>query len=124
MIGRNIHTYIDTYMNVKVKSLSRVRLFATPRTVARQAPLSMGFSRQVSWSGWPLPSPYIRRQKLLSGSLSSPCLYVCVFLKYFLDVSLEGGYCIYLGNLHLTKPSTRYSSEVTTLLFKFLLEYS
>ena len=29
----------------KVKSLSRVRLFATPWTVARQAPLSMGFSR-------------------------------------------------------------------------------
>ena len=31
---------------VKVKSLSRVRLFATPQTVAYQAPLSMGFSRQ------------------------------------------------------------------------------
>ena len=31
---------------VKVKSLSRVRLFATPWTVAYQAPLSMGFSRQ------------------------------------------------------------------------------
>ena len=31
---------------VKVKSLSHVRLFATPWTVAYQAPLSMGFSRQ------------------------------------------------------------------------------
>ena len=40
-----------------VKSLSRVRLFATPRTVAHQAPLSMGFSRQESWSGLPFPSP-------------------------------------------------------------------
>ena len=42
---------------VKVKSLSRVRLFATPWTVAYQAPPSMGFSRQECWSGVPLPSP-------------------------------------------------------------------
>ena len=42
---------------VKVKSASRVRLFATPWTVAYQAPLSMGFSRQEYWSGVPLPSP-------------------------------------------------------------------
>ena len=42
---------------VKVKSLSRVRLSATPWTAAYQAPLSMGFSRQEYWSGWPLPSP-------------------------------------------------------------------
>ena len=41
---------------VKVKSLSRVRLFATPWTTAYQAPLSMGFSRQEYWSGVPLPS--------------------------------------------------------------------
>ena len=40
-----------------VKSLSRVRLFATPWTVAHQAPLSMGFSRQEYWSGLPFPSP-------------------------------------------------------------------
>ena len=39
---------------VKVKSLSRVLLFATPRTVAYQAPPSMGFSRQEYWSGLPL----------------------------------------------------------------------
>ena len=36
---------------------SRVRLFTTPRTVARQAPLSMGFSRQEYWSGLPFPPP-------------------------------------------------------------------
>ena len=40
-----------------VKSLSRVRLFATPWTVAPQAPPSMGFSRQEYWSGLPFPSP-------------------------------------------------------------------
>ena len=37
---------------VKVKSLSHVRLSATPWT-----PLSMGFSRQECWSGLPFPSP-------------------------------------------------------------------
>ena len=41
---------------VKVKSLSRVWLLATPWTAAYQAPLSMGFSRQEYWSGVPLPS--------------------------------------------------------------------
>ena len=40
-----------------MKSLSHVRLLATPRTAAHQAPSSMGFSRQVYWSGVPLPSP-------------------------------------------------------------------
>ena len=41
----------------KVNSLSRVRLFATPWTVAHQAPSSMEFSRQEYWSGLPFPSP-------------------------------------------------------------------
>ena len=42
---------------VKVKSLSRVRLLATPWTAAHQAPASMGLSRQEYWSGAPSPSP-------------------------------------------------------------------
>ena len=42
---------------MKVKSLSRARLLATPRTAAYQAPPSVGFSRQEYWSGVPLPSP-------------------------------------------------------------------
>ena len=42
---------------VKVKSFSRVQLFATPWTTAYQAPPSMGFSRQEYWSGLPLSSP-------------------------------------------------------------------
>ena len=41
---------------VKVKSLSRVQLLATPWTAAHQAPPSMGFSRQEYWSELPLPS--------------------------------------------------------------------
>ena len=41
---------------VKVKSLSRFRLFETPWTAAYQAPPSMGFSRQEYWSRVPMPS--------------------------------------------------------------------
>ena len=44
-------------MKVQVKPLSHVRLFATPRTIAHQAPLSMGFSRPEYRSGLPFPSP-------------------------------------------------------------------
>ena len=40
-----------------VYSLGHVQLFTTPWTVARQAPLSMGFSRQEHWSVLPFPSP-------------------------------------------------------------------
>ena len=50
-------------MKVKVKSLSPAQFFVTPWTVAYQAPLSMGFSRQEYWSGLPFPSP---------GELPSP----------------------------------------------------
>ena len=42
---------------MKVKSLSRVQLLVTPWTAAFQALPFMGFSRQESWSGVPLPSP-------------------------------------------------------------------
>ena len=48
---------------VKVKSLSRVQLLATPWTAASQAPLSMGFSRQEHWSGLPLSSPIFRKHQ-------------------------------------------------------------
>ena len=40
-----------------LNSLSRVRLFATPQTIAHQAPPSMGFSRQEYWSGLPFSPP-------------------------------------------------------------------
>ena len=48
---------LDAAAAAAAKSLSRVRLFATPWTAAHQAPPSMGLSRQEYWSGLPLPSP-------------------------------------------------------------------
>ena len=62
-------------MKVKVKSLS-VRLFATLRTVAYQAPPSIGFSRQECWSGLPFPSP---------GDLPDPGLWHCRQMLYCLS---------------------------------------
>ena len=41
---------------VAIQALSHVQLFATPWTIARQIPLSMGFPRQEYWSGLPFPS--------------------------------------------------------------------
>ena len=51
-----LHYLHHSLEEVKVKLLSCVQLFATPWTVAHQAPLSMGFSRQEYWSGLPFPS--------------------------------------------------------------------
>ena len=53
--------------NVKVKSLSRVRLCATPWTAAHQAP-SVGFSRQEHWRGVQLPSPASLKKFMSSKS--------------------------------------------------------
>ena len=55
-------TKLDERNQVNV-SLSRVRLFVTPWTVAHQMPLSIEFFRQEYWSGLPFPSP---------GDLPSP----------------------------------------------------
>ena len=64
---------------VKVKSLSPVRLLATPWTAAHQAPPPMGFSRHEYWSGVPLPSPLSRLVgvKIVGKSLE----VICYLLK-------------------------------------------
>ena len=62
LLGRKVMTNL-----VKVKSLSRVRLLATPWTAAYQAPPSMRFSRQEYWSG--LPSPMTNLDSILKRTL-------------------------------------------------------
>ena len=52
---KHIKSVSEVY--VHAQSLSHIWLFATPRTVARQAPLSLGFPSQEYWSGLPFPSP-------------------------------------------------------------------
>ena len=57
--------------------LSCVRLFVTPWTVARQAPLSVGFSRQEYWSGLPCPPPgHLLDPGIKPTSLAPPALQV------------------------------------------------
>ena len=76
---------------VKVKSLSRVRLLATPWTAAYQAPPPMGFSRQAYWSGVPLPSP-----SLPLSHLESPN-------KYFQIISFKVKFLLYFTFLKRKK---------------------
>ena len=67
---------------VKMKSLSRVLLLATPWTAAHQAPPSMGFSRQEYWSGVPLPSLGFQRELWPIGvGLESPSLSIAILNK-------------------------------------------
>ena len=72
-------------MKVNVKLLSHVRLFATPRTVAYQAPLPMGFSRQKYWSELPYPSPEIIVGRFVNDGHSEWCEVIlqCSFDLYF-----------------------------------------
>ena len=65
---------------VKVKSLSRVQLLATPWTAAHQVPLSMGFSRQEYWSGVPLPSLHNTSTEcfFLKHRFTSSMYYICL----------------------------------------------
>ena len=71
--------FLDSWKKVKVKLLSRVRLFVTLWSEAHQAPLSMGFSRQEYWGGLPFPSP---------GDLSNPGINLgLLHLLYWLHLS-------------------------------------
>ena len=61
--------------------LNRVQLFATPWTIAHQAPLSMGFSRQEYWSGWPFPTPRdLPNRGIKLASPASPVLAGVFFI--------------------------------------------
>ena len=79
---------------------THVQLFATPRTVAHQAPLSKGFSKQEYWSGLPhpspgdLPDPMIETMSLMSPALAGrffttsttwkvPKIYLYLYLVNF-----------------------------------------
>ena len=65
----------ELWTHKKVKSLSRVRLFATLWTVVHQAPPSMGFPGQEYWRGLPFPSPGdLPGPEIESLSLMSPGL--------------------------------------------------
>ena len=65
----------DTECISVLSRFSHVQLFAIPWTIAHQAPLSMGFSRQEYWSGLPSPPPgYLPDPGIAPASLMSPAL--------------------------------------------------
>ena len=61
------------HMLLLLSRFSRVRLRATPKTAAHQAPLSLGFSRQEHWSGLPFPSPVHENESEVAQSCPSLC---------------------------------------------------
>ena len=83
---------------VKVKSLSRVRLLATPWTAAHQAPPSMGFSRQEYWSGVPLPSPIYVYMSTCMQTHQEISNKLCLHVVYF---SLISGSVVFFSSLLL-----------------------
>ena len=104
-------------VKMKVKSLSRVQLFATPWTVAYQDPPSMGFSRQECWIGLPFPSQnlFLRRlfsplqchlchkKKSICLSLFKDCLFYSIVSLSILAPILHflNYYNVSLGNLNV-----------------------
>ena len=100
---------------MKVKSLSRVRLFTTPWTAAYQAPPSMGFSRQEYWSGVPSPSPenmpmFTLSLFLLKKKMASTPFFVERYLECKQRVSKYwfGDYLLMI-NIHLAFVSPAFS---------------
>ena len=100
---------------VKVKSLSRVRLLATPWTAAYQAPLSMGFSRHEYWSGCHCLLHIKPERKAISVSITLlPKIYCQPRLK-----SNWSKYAIKLYRKHIYIISTDLFSQLFN--FKFFL---
>ena len=87
----------------EVKSFSRVRLFATPWTVAYQAPPSMGFSRQEYWSGLPFPSSEYT-EELYKKDLHDPNIQDGVITHLEPDI-LECEVKLALGSITTNKAS-------------------
>ena len=95
-----IYIYVCVCISPCTQLLSRVRLFAIPRAVVHQVPLSIGFSRQEYWSGLLFPSPGVYLQAL--GEMTT-------------SLSLEGVVCIVVvlcGPEVQSPPATRTSHSL------------
>ena len=80
-------------LSMCVQSLSRVRLFVTPWTVARQAPLSMRFPRQEYWSGLPLLPPGDISVSYTKGATNVLLNYNPVLSRLYWECSLVFELC-------------------------------
>ena len=75
LLKSEIHSLAQFSSSYMLSPFSPVRLSVTPWTMACQAPLSMGFSRQEYWSGLPVPSPVIKYEVNEVKSLSHVRLF-------------------------------------------------
>ena len=94
--GKNMEWVAISFSNawkwkVKVKSLSLIRLLATPWTAAYQAPPPMGFSRQQYWSGVTLPSPIC----------VCVCVCVCVYIYIYTQIYIQWLFTDYYSKWHI-----------------------
>ena len=99
---------------MKVKSLSRVRLLATPWTAAYQASPSMEFSSQEYWSGVPLPSPSYNGNRRIFFCLSSvfqDCI-IRISNHYFWNFFSQGNY-------HLVREQSTQWEHITAQSARF-----
>ena len=81
---KEIWTHAVTRTNLEACMLSCIRLFVTPWTVARQAALSMEFSRQKYWSRFPVPTP---------GDLPNPWIEIGLKSTFFLFIYVNLCFC-------------------------------
>ena len=88
------------------KSLSRVQLIVTPRTVACRAPPSMGFSRQEDWRGSPFPPP---------GDLPHPGIE---FTSLIRSLALAGGF--FTATATWEAPFNEYMNEIREKSLEFI----
>ena len=136
--------FFNLKWKVKVKSLSRVRLFATSWTAAHQVPPSMGFSRQEYWSGLPFPFPgYLPNQgieprspAMRADTLTSEPPWNPFNLKIFLIFKFQPWkngytfkmissicYCSFrVGPKRVLMPSVTYTNKVTNFTSEFVSE--
>ena len=93
-----------------MKSLSHVLLFVTPWTVARQAPLSMGFLRQEYWSGLPFPTP----GDLPDSGIEPLCLLHCQADSLPSETSFISNIALFLVNKLKKQDTVTVLKEITS----------
>ena len=99
---------------MKVKSLSRVRLFTNPQTAAYQAPPSMGLSKQKYWSGVPLPSPLSHTLRKCRDSPDENFILSFLLLVMITPLDLSFGPLNYIKAEHRIPIKTMDSSVVVS----------